>query len=181
MVRKNQSYGKKMKIPFVQEIIARRKVRRTFEKYVTRDAIKKAEEGMKQYPLGKPPEQRHFQFVIVQLDERTPEDVSALLGNVFETCFRHWGVVSNVSVSLLVAYLGQPFEKYDTVENRLALVDDLVRENPNKLRIAHGQCHGLIGNFGSVQRSFWGAFIPDFSGILRKLLEAPPGTVIGIP
>jgi len=157
--------------------VERWRVRRSFAKYASPEVIKAIATP---HPLVKDPEHRHFQFVIVQIDESAVDDVSALLGKVIDACFRHGAIVSNVSVTLVISYMGPPFEQHDSLESRLALVDDLLRENPNRLRVVHGACNGLIGNFGVPQRSTWGALIPNFSGILRALLDAPQGTAIEI-
>lgn len=164
---------------FVREYFERRKVRKTFEKYVSPGVIKLIEKDPR-YFLPEP-ELKHFQFVIVLLDESKPEEVSPLLGKVVETCFRHGMILDQNFFSLLTAHLGHPFEQHNTPENRLAVVNEIVRENPGRIRIAHGECTGLIGNFGCPKRFAWGALIPNFLDILRKLLDTPAGTVIEIP
>jgi hypothetical protein len=38
------------------------------------------------------PECKHFQFVIVLIDESKPDEVSELQGKVVDICLRHWMV-----------------------------------------------------------------------------------------
>jgi hypothetical protein len=169
-----------MSLNFVRDYFERRKIRKMFDKYVSREDIKRIERDERRY--FKPErEYRHIQFVIVLIDESKPEEVSALLEKVVETCFRHWMILNQNFYSLVTAYLGPPLDKNNNPETRFAVVDEIVRECPGRVRMAHGECTGLIGNFGSEKRFAWGALIPNFLDILRKLLDAPMGTVLEIP
>jgi hypothetical protein len=165
---------------FIREYFQRRRVRKTFERYVSPGVIRLIEKEPRKY-FSAVPERKHFQFVIVLIDESKPDEVSDLQGKLVDICLRHWMVVDQVFFTLLTAHLGKPFEQHDNPENRMAVVNELVRECSGKIRIAHGECTGLIGNFGSQKRFAWGALIPNFLGILRNLLDTPAGTVIEIP
>jgi predicted TIM-barrel fold metal-dependent hydrolase len=167
-----------MEMNFVREYFERRKIRKRFSKYLSKDFLKQLEKDPP--PYARKPEPKSFQFVILQIDESDPQDFSALLQKIMETCFRHGAYVSTVHMSLFVAHLGPPSDQNNNPESRRILVDDIVRENPNRVRVVHGECTGLIGVFGCELRSVWGPLIPNFSDILRKLLDAPMGTVIEI-
>jgi hypothetical protein len=121
---------------------------------------------------------RHFQFVLVDLKETLPSEISAAVGRVVDAFFRHGALLSNVTPSLVVGYLGIPNSnsKSDSVEARLSLVAALLSENGDSIRVMHGQCDGVAGNLGSRGRWIYGAIIPGFSEILRKLLAAQFGT-----
>ena len=163
-----------------REYFERRKVRKTFEKYVSPSVIKLIEKDPKRY-FSAGPQRKHFQFIIVLMDESKPEEVSPLLSKVVETCFQHGMILDQVFFSLLTAHLGHPFEEHNNPETRLAVVSEILRENSGSIRVAHGECTGLVGNFGCPKRFAWGALIPNFLGILRSLLDAPPGAVLEVP
>ena len=165
---------------FIREYFERRRVRKTFEKYVSPGVLKLLEKDPGPY-FSPTRARKRFQFVVILIDESKPEEVSALLEKLVDTCFRHGMILNQNFYSMLTAYLGHPFEQHNKPENRLAVVNEIVRENSGRVRIAHGECTGLIGNFGTEKRFAWGALIPNFLEILRKLLDAPAGAVIEIP
>jgi hypothetical protein len=162
------------------EMLERRRVRRTFEEYVSPDVMKliKADTNDTRFPIS--PERRHFQFVVVHFDEIEAEQISAILTNVTEVLLDHGAVISNVSSCLVIAWLGEPFAQYDSVERRLKLVTSLLARNGRHIRLAHGQCNGILGNFGSPRRFSYGVHIPGFSEILRRLLDTPLGRALEI-
>jgi hypothetical protein len=52
-----------------------------------------------------------------------------------------------------------------------ALVDALLRENGNRIRIIQEESDGGVGNFGGAQRWTYGTVIRWFCGLLQKLVE----------
>jgi len=158
----------------------RRRVRKTFERLVSPGVIAAIEKDPTKF-IKAAPEIRHFQFVIILLDDERPDDVPAMLNRVVDAIFNHHAMISNIYVSLVVAWFGFPFPDTDSVEERLKLVNTLVTGSKDLLRIAHGQCNGKVGNMGSEKRFAYGAVIPDFNNILKRLLDSPLGTVIEVP
>jgi hypothetical protein len=131
---------------------------------------------IKQYQI------KHFQFVVVLPDDTNPQEASVISGKVMDILMDHHANVSHSSGSMFVALLGVPFTEYDSTERRRELVDALLRENGDRIRIVHGQCDGPFGSFGGgPARWVHGAVIPGFSGILRKLLETKLGTAVETP
>jgi hypothetical protein len=128
----------------------------------------------------RPPELRHFQFVVVIADDTNPEEVPAMIGHILQSFVQHRAWVSHITSSLFVALLGPPFPEDNSAEARRGLVDALLRENGNRIRIVHGECDGAVGTFGGPKRWTHGAVIPRFSGILKQLVEAESGTAIEI-
>jgi hypothetical protein len=82
--------------------------------------------------------------------------------------------------SLLIGYFGVPNAKYDSTEARTNLVAALLAENGSAVRVAHGQCNGLVGGFGGPRRWFYTAIVPNFSAVLKKLLDLEFGTAVEI-
>ena len=165
----------------IYEMLDRRRAIRTFERYVSPGVIKQIEKPISPGESPRLPEQKHFQFVVADLDENSPDAISSLLGNIVELMVSHNAMISSVSPSLVIAWLGAPFPQHDSAETRLTLVAALLAQNRGQVRIAHGQCDGLVGIFGGRGRWTYGVAIPHFSEILRNLLDSPFGTATEIP
>jgi hypothetical protein len=106
--------------------------------------------------------------------------VPEILSRVADRILHHRAMISDVSASVIVACLGIPFRDGDSAEQRVTLVNALVSENGVAIRIAHGQCNGRAGNLGGRSRFTYGAVIPGFNSILKRLLDSPAGTVIEV-
>jgi len=126
-------------------------------------------------------EVKHIQYVVILADDTNPQDVPTMLGKIVGTLLQHHSTVMDITCSLVVGVLGVPFLEGNSAEARRALVAALLQENGDRIRIAHGECNALVGMFGGPIRSTYGAMIPAFSEILKKLLAAPLGTALEIP
>jgi hypothetical protein len=131
-------------------------------------------------PEIRPPEVRHFQFVVILVDDTNPQEVPAIISAVTGTLVQHHVNVSNIASSLFVALLGVPFPEGNSPEVRRELVDALLREHGDRIKVVHGQGVGAVGMLGGPERSAYGAVIPAFSAILKTLLETKFGTAIEI-
>jgi hypothetical protein len=125
-------------------------------------------------------EAKHFQYVLVHIREADPEDVAKLIAKVVDILVRHSAFFTDITSSLVVCCLGIPFAKDDSLEARGKLVAALLGETGNAIRIAHGACDGLVGNFGIDRHMKFGAIIPEFSSVLKSLFEIEFGTAIEI-
>jgi hypothetical protein len=153
--------------------------RRTiFGEYVSPKVIRKLLSGGSEI---RPPEVKHFQFVVILVDDTNPQQVSAMLSTVIDQLFQHHVSVTNMMPSLLVGLLGVPFPEGNSAEARRELVGALLRENGERIRIAHGECDAPVGMFGGHARWAYGAMIPGFSEILKKLVETKFGTAVEFP
>jgi hypothetical protein len=128
----------------------------------------------------KPPEVKHFQFVVVMADDTNPEDVPGTISKIVYIIVQRRATVSDITSSLVVGLLGVPFPEDNSAEARRGLVDALLRESGNRIRIVHGECDGAVGNFGGPERWAYGAVIPGFSRILKKLVEVEFSAAIEI-
>lgn len=156
-----------------------RRKRGTLGEHLNPEAIAKLLRETK--PEIKGPQIRHFQFVLILADDSNPQAVPPMISSVLRTLDEHRASVANIMSSLFVALLGVPFGDGDSVEARRALVEALLRENGDQIKIAHGECDGMFGTFGSTGRYTYGGVIPGFSGMLKTLLETKPGTGVEIP
>jgi hypothetical protein len=159
--------------------LERRRLRKSFSAYVSPGVIELLENNTKKNREKQPPEVKHIQFVIVQLDERDlVNDVAAL----FQSLSRCNAVLdSNLNVSFFVAVFGSPFIEDDSPQNRTRLVEDLQANLGERVRIAHGECMAMSGLFGGEKRIVWANRIPKFNQIISQLLTTPFGTAIQIP
>ena len=163
----------------ILEKFRRWKVRRAFRKYVPPKVVKQL---LKDARVGELPndEIRHFQFVLVHIDEAKPEEIPKVISTVVDAFFRSNAMLADIVSSLVVGYLGLPQPKFDSVEGRRNLVTTLLTENGRLIRIAHGQCDGLTGNFGTKGGWRYGEIIPNFSAALKKLFDAEFGAAVEI-
>ncbi|HXN26829.1 MAG TPA: hypothetical protein VN902_06880 [Candidatus Acidoferrales bacterium] len=148
------------------------------EEYVSPEPISKVLRGIK--PEITPPEVKHFQFVVILADDMYPQKAPAIISAVMGTLVEHRANVSTVTPVLFVALLGVPFPEGNSAEARRGLVDALLRENGDLIRIVHGESDGAFGMFGGHGRWTYGALLPGLAGILGKLVGAKFGTAVEV-
>jgi hypothetical protein len=119
---------------------------------------------------------KHYPFVIVDFGAANSEAMSAFIGKVVEAFDRHHGIVPVITSFLVIGYLGIPFREYDLVERRLSLVSGLLAENGNLVRIAHGQCDGIVGLLGRRHN----IRIPGLPEIREKFSNIPFATALEV-
>jgi hypothetical protein len=124
-------------------------------------------------------ETKHFQFALILIGDTIPEEIPPIIKRVVGTAVQH-GATMDLTSSLLLGLLGVPSPKNNSPEVRRGLVNALLRENGDRIRIAHGECDGPVGLLGTDIRFTYTALIPGLSAILRKLLETKFGTAVEI-
>jgi hypothetical protein len=162
----------------VMGILQRRAERKLRKGFVSTEVLAKLQ-GETELPAGKI-QARHFQFLVILVDESNPQKIPATISMVVRTLLQHGAMLSSVTSSLLVGLLGVPFPKDDSPEIRRGLVEALLRENGDQIRIAHGECDGAVGLLGTRERCSYGEVIPGFSATLKKLLEIKFSTAVEI-
>jgi hypothetical protein len=148
------------------------------QKYVSPDEIAKLL-GEKKGEIA-PPEVKHFQFVVILADDTYPQKAPAIISAVMGTLVEQRASVLNSTPLLFVALLGVPFPEGNSAEARRGLVDTLLREHGDRIRIVHGECDGSVGMFGGHGRWTYGALLPGLAGILKKLLATKLSTAVEI-
>ena len=162
----------------VREYREVRAVRRTFSKYLR--PVGEKETKRKTGWFIDPPEVRHFQYVIVGLEELEFEKASLLMEKVLEAFYKHHGLISTYSPFLMIGSWGTLQDDPDSVENRLATVAEVLAENGQLVRIAHGQATGIVGILGSRHRFTYGPLIPGFHEIQDELSRAEFGSAFEV-
>ena len=148
------------------------------QEYLSPEVIEKVLRETK--PEIRPPEVKHFQFVVILAEDTNPQEVPVIFDTVMGTLGQHRVCVSNITPALLIGLLGVPFPEGNSPEARGELVDALLRKSGDRIRIVHGQCDGPVGTFGGHGRWTYGALIPEFSGVLKKLLETKFGAAVEV-
>ena len=162
----------------ILEILQRRKIRSAFGNYVSPEVIEKL---MSEKASGiAAPEVKHFQYVVAMADDTNPDEAPAVIGKIVQVLIEHHATVTNIMSSVVVALLGVPFPAGNSAAARMELVEVLLRENGDRIRIVHGECDGAVGNFGGPKRWSYGAMIPGFSAILKRLIETKFGGAVEI-
>ena len=160
----------------IRRMLERRRVRKAFGEYLSPEVIRR----LLLNPALTQPEVKHFQFVVILLEDTRPRELSELVSSVIGTIYQHHAVVTNNTPTLIIALLGAPFPDGNSPEARRELVDELLQKHGARIRIAHGECDGAFGNFGGEGRCIYGAAIPGFAEIVKKLLENKLGTAVEI-
>ena len=162
----------------ILEMLQRRKIRSAFGNYVSPEVIEKL---MRETGSGiASPEVKHFQYVVAMADDTNPDEAPAVIGKIVQLLVEHQATVTNIMSSLVIALLGVPFLAGNSAGARIELVEALLRENGDRIRIVHGECDGAVGNFGGPKRWSYGAMIPGFSAILQRLIETKFGVAVEI-
>lgn len=168
-----------MVFEWIAEWREKRRLRRDFAKSLS-SGQRKPIDDPKAAPSVAEPSPRHFQYIIVNIDDSDPDRVPALIGSVVAALVAHDAGLQALSSTLIVGVLGLAFPRYDSAELRAKLVTALLVENGARVRIAHGECTGLVGNFGTEGRYSFGGIIPGQNAILRRLHELLFGAALEI-
>lgn len=161
------------------EVIRRARLRREFSKHVPPELMSVMMETARVRPT-QPSQPRHFQYILVHVREADIDEIPKLISKVVDAFLCRSAIVTDITSSLVVGYLGLPNARYDSAKARSQLVAALLAENGDAVRVAHGECNGLAENFGSDRRWNYGAIIPNFSAVLKKLLDVEFGTAVEI-
>lgn len=157
-----------------------RKVKGAFENLLSPELIDQLAAEAKANPNREfLAEMKHFQYVVIHMDETDPAKVPGITTRSISS-FLENGAWSQMLSSISVCYLGVHDTAKDSRELRVNLVSLLLQNCGGSIRIAHGECDGLVGNFGKPGGWHYGAIIPNFSYVLSKLLNAEFGTATEI-
>jgi len=126
------------------------------------------------------PQLKHFQFIVVGLEELPPDQTAALAERVCDCLYERGAMIDCITSLWIIASWGAIFND-DSPEARLAAVSDLLTTNASSVRIAHGQCLSIVGNIGSRQRFNYEALIPGLQDIREKLSQTKFGTAFEVP
>jgi hypothetical protein len=155
--------------------IERWRVRRSFAKYVSPEVLKLLEDAPTRYDVPAP-KKKHFQFIVIQLEDSDPDAVPSLIARVSKVFASHQSTYPTLAHGILVACLGTIYPELNSPELRMRIVSGLVAELGSKVRIVHGHGTGYAGSLGGSPRFYWDALIPHFSKVLEELNRLDFGT-----
>ena len=160
----------------ILQMFQRRRIRTAFGEYLSPEVIRR----LLLNPEIVSSQVKHFQYVVVLADDSNLQEIAPMISKITEIFVQHHATISVVSSSLFIALLGVPFNDCKSPEARRKLVDALLQEHSGRIRIVHGEADSLVGNLGGPTRYSYGAVIPGFSDVLKKLLETNIGTAVEI-
>jgi len=117
--------------------------------------------------------------VLVGFVDEDPVRMGPVMDDVAKRLFEHCGGIEAIA-PVFVGTFRWPKLDSDSPEVRRRFVTEVLDAHRDSVRIAHGECDGLTGIYGARMR-FSCVAIPEYSAILRKLLDLPFGTAVEIP
>ena len=162
----------------IRKMLQERRLRKLMKAHVSPEAIQGAIRDA-QY-LEKRLESRHFQFVVIAIDESSVKEVPEIIRSLIGIVVEHGANLASVTSSIVLAVLGVPFQDSDSEEQRRRLVEAVMLTHRQRVKIAHGQCLGDVGLLGAGGRFTYTQIIPEYQGVLRSLIEASFGTAIEV-
>jgi len=157
----------------------KRKIQKEFRSYLSPGVITLMECDPKIF-VQPPLEMKHFQYIIVSIDDLEVQELSNVLEIVSETVFQNKAILNYYTQSVVVACFGFPFPDTDHPELRINALKAILESCGSKIRIAHGQCNGYVGNIGGSKRFSWGGIIPNLNKLMEKLYSQPFGTAFEV-
>jgi adenylate cyclase len=172
------NYGAITSFRMVFEEREKRKVRKTFERYVSPGVIRLIEQDPKKYfRAGGESKELTIMFSDIRSftsisESLTPDDLVALLneylGEMTDILFKHWGTLDKYIGDAVMAFWGSPFPQADHAKRACAAALDMSArleelnlkwevEGKKQLEIGIGVNSGRVsvGNMGSGKRFAW--------------------------
>ncbi|MCC7048090.1 MAG: hypothetical protein IT562_15365 [Alphaproteobacteria bacterium] len=116
-------------------------------------------------------EAKTVDYIVFQVEGAPAESVSALFERAFPINLDAGATIEDVTQSIAIATFGAlQIEKPAAAGARQALVERLIAELGDRIRVVHGRATCLVGNYGSSQRFSFGSLIPNFTAVLSDLL-----------
>lgn len=153
----------------IAQVRERRRIRAAFEQYLAPEMA----EMLAKHPerLGLHTEEKLVDFIVLQVADRSGAAMGASFERAFHLILDAGATIENVTQSIVIATFGAlPIEKPATSGARQALVQRLIAELGEGIRVVHGSATCLVGNHGPSQRFSFGSLIPNFTAILGGLL-----------
>lgn len=162
----------------IRKMLQERHLRKLFGAYVSPEAIQGALRDARH--LETTLESRQFQFVVIAIDETNAKEVPEIIRSLISIVVEHRANLASVTSSIVLAVFGVPFQDADSEEQRRKLVDAVMLAHRQRVKIAHGQCHGDVGLLGAGGRFTYTQIIPEYQDVLKSLFEASSGTAIEV-
>lgn len=160
-----------------QKIVEYRQARRV--RHIFEDFEERRKNGELESYFSAKPQLRHFQFIVVGLEELDPQQTMKLGERICDCLLDHGAVLGTITSLWIIAFWGIVWEP-DSAVSRLRAVSEILATNGTLTRIAHGQCSSLVGNMGSRYRFSYEGLIPGLQDIREKLSQTEFGTAFEV-
>ena len=148
----------------------RRGAKSRFRSYVTPELV----DQILRDPALAAPVRRPLDFVLVLVRDDNMDEVPDRLSRIVDAASEAGGMVEGLRGPLVVATFGslllrEPPNPAENARRRSELIARLQAEYGPDIKILHGACIALVGNFGSRLWFSYGSLLPKFSHMLDTL------------
>lgn len=152
-----------------------RKVRAAFSTYLSPSMAGELAAHPERFRL--PREAKTVDYIVIQVKDAPAESISAHFERAFPIVVDSGATIEDMTQSIAIATFGAlQIEKPAAAGARQALVERLIAELGDRIRLVHGRTNCLVGSYGSSQRFSFGSLIPNFTAVLSDLLALKFGT-----
>lgn len=160
-------------IQWLKNYLERRELKRMFGRYVSPELVEQMLNEPSETPV---PDEVLIEYVIVLLREADVAKLSEIIGGVVEIGIDHNATIGSIISTMITLQFGCPYEDYEQRRSRVELVDDLMEQMGDKIKIVHGMCiRGYCGLWGSKSKMSFGALVPGFDRALEALCATKYG------
>ena len=145
----------------------RARIKQMFAQYVGEEGL----DALMRGELGPVTQPAVIDYILVLVDDRDAERVSALAGRVGEIAHQQGAMLLGMEASFIyLIYGGFPVRAVlPQADGRRRVVRALRNELGAQIAVVHGTATGRVGTIGSTARMTWTAVIPGFKQLLRQL------------
>jgi ABC-type sulfate transport system substrate-binding protein len=120
----------------------------------------------------------YISFIFFQVNEKKIEKVPTLIKQSIEIVIKNDGIVGDILSSFVAVF----FRIEDDYKNEKSkqLIQDLIEQLGENIRIVYGKSIGFVGNLGSKECLKYGPVIPNISLLFQKLIELDYGTSVEV-
>jgi hypothetical protein len=125
--------------------------------------------------------ERPIGFALVQIEGRTPHQISEGMGIVCDCVANTNAVIDCLFSGFVIASVGtMSFHTKHPEFEIQRVVEEIRKKMPENLRLVWGVHHGAFGNIGSSARFSYTFIIPDFMAAFSSLQKLPLGASLRI-
>lgn len=153
-------------------------VQETFSQYIPADRLKeilsaqdrKNSDEMQRCPIS---------FILLQIKDERMDDLKDMLSKVTEVLCKNNGFITGIISNTILAIFGFPPENdQNSVVDLENVVTSLLKAVEENVRLVYGKKEGLLGNFGTAERLYYGPIFKNFDDVLLALRKVDYGEAL---